>query len=103
MRNLSGLKHEQVMAKKKSKQRMSRKESEAQDREIAKAMSEPWLDMRSGINMIVIVSLAFGAFMVWQLYPTEGVGRAIMWGLASTAAVWGVFLIGLGFNKLFRR
>jgi hypothetical protein len=37
------------------------------------------------------MSLAFGAFMVWQLYPTEGVGRAIMWGLASTVAVWVIF------------
>ena len=82
---------------------MSRKESEAQDREIAKAMSEPWLAMRSGIVTIVMLSVGFGVFMAWQLYPTEGVGRAILWGFASAAAVWIVFLLGLGFNKLVRR
>jgi hypothetical protein len=91
------------MANKKTKRKMSRRESEAQDKEIAKAMSEPWIAMRSGITMIVIMSLLFAAFMVWQLYPSEGWGRAIMWGLASGVAVWAIFLLGLGFNKLVRR
>lgn len=87
---------------------MSQRASEAQasetlDKEIAKAMSEPWIAMRSGITLIAFVSLAFAVFMTWQLYPTEGLGRAILFGLASAVAIWVIFGMSLSFNIFVRR
>lgn len=90
--------------KSKRKQREEQRQANEQvDKEIRQAMSEPWLAQRSGITMMALLSLGFAAFMIWQLYPTEGVGRAIMWGLGSAVALWLIFLLGLGFNKLVRR
>ena len=90
--------------KSKRKQReQQRQADEKMDAEIRQAMSEPWIQQRSGLIMMVLLSVGFAAFMTWQLYPTEGVGRAIMWGLGSAVALWLVFLLAFGFNKLVRR
>lgn len=80
-----------------------RQADEKMDAEIRQAMSEPWIQQRSGLMMMALLSLAFAAFMIWQLYPTEGVWRSIMWGLGSAVVLWLIFLLGLGFNKLVRR
>ena len=66
-------------------------------------MDAPWIEQKSGIMMIALLSAAFGIFMIWQLIPSEGWWRAILWGLGSAAAIWGVFLLAFGFNKLVRR
>jgi len=91
---------------KKSKRKQKEKQrraDEQMDAEIRKAMSEPWIAKRSGLSMMALLSVAFAAFMIWQLYPTEGTWRAIMWGLGSAVALWLIFLLALGFNKLVRR
>jgi predicted RND superfamily exporter protein len=90
--------------KSKRKQREQQRQADEKiDAEIRQAMSEPWIQQRSGLMMMVLLSVGFAAFMTWQLYPTEGVGRAIMWGLGSAVALWLVFLLAFGFNKLVRR
>ena len=91
---------------KKSKRKQKEKQrraDEQMDAEIRKAMSEPWIAKRSGLSMMALLSVAFAAFMIWQLYPTEGTWRAIMWGLGSAVVLWLIFLLALGFNKLVRR
>jgi len=91
---------------KKSKRKQKEKQrraDEQMDEEIRKAMSEPWIAKRSGLSMMALLSVAFAAFMIWQLYPTEGTWRAIMWGLGSAVVLWLIFLLALGFNKLVRR
>ncbi len=90
-------------SKRKTPQTASDKASKEQDAEIAKAMSEPWIAPRSGMTLILMLGLGFAAFMTWQLYPTEGVWRAMMWGVGSAVAIWLVFFLALGFNKLVRR
>ncbi|PID86541.1 MAG: hypothetical protein CSA11_10785 [Chloroflexi bacterium] len=93
------------MAKKskKRKKKQTKQESAAQDAEIKKAMDEPWIEQRAGIKLIALLSVAFGLFMTWQLQPSEGLWPAVLWGLGSTAAIWIVFLLAFGFNKLVRR
>ncbi len=93
------------MAKKsnRKKKQAANKQSEQQDAEIQAALSTPWIQQRSGLVMMVLLSLGFAAFMAWQLYPTEGVGRALMWGIGSAVVLWLIFLLGVGFNKLVRR
>jgi uncharacterized membrane-anchored protein len=88
---------------KKRKQKQTKQDNAGQDAEIKKAMDEPWLEQKSGLLMIGILSVAFGVFMIWQLIPSEGWVSAILWGLGSAAAIWGVFLLAFGFNKLVRR
>ncbi|MCA9874470.1 MAG: hypothetical protein H6659_10580 [Ardenticatenaceae bacterium] len=88
---------------KKSKRKTPKPANDKQDEEIVKAMNEPWIALRSGMTFIVLLGLGFAAFMIWQLYPTEGVWRALMWGAVSAVAIWLVFFLALGFNKLVRR
>ncbi len=87
----------------KSKRKKKQARSAQQDAEIEAALNKPWLNQRSGITMMLLLSLGFAAFLTWQLYPTEGFGRALMWGLISAAALWVIFLLSLGFTKLVRR
>lgn len=87
----------------KRKKKQTKKDSAAQDAEIRKAMDEPWLEQKSGIMMIGLLSVGFAIFMIWQLIPSEGWISAILWGLGSAAAIWIIFLLAFGFNKLVRR
>ncbi|MBK8987224.1 MAG: hypothetical protein IPM39_14280 [Chloroflexi bacterium] len=90
--------------KSKRKQReQQRQADEKMDAEIRQAMSEPWIQQRSGLILMALLSLGFAVFMAWQLYPTEGLGRSLLWGLGSAAALWVIFLLAFGFNKLVRR
>jgi hypothetical protein len=91
---------------KKSKRRMREEERRADEQmnaEIRQAMNEPWLQQSSGLMMMILLSVAFAAFMIWQLLPSEGLGRSILWGLGSAAALWVIFGIAFGFTKLVRR
>ncbi len=90
----------------KSKRKMreeQRRADEQMDAEIRQAMSEPWIQQRSGLTMMALLSVGFAAFMIWQLLPTEGLWRSIMWGVGSAVALWVVFGLAFGFNKLVRR
>ena len=90
--------------KSKQKEKEAKRLADEQiDAEIRQAMSEPWIQQRSGLIMMVLLSLGFAVFMAWQLYPTEGLGRSLLWGLGSAAALWVIFLLAFGFNKLVRR
>lgn len=51
---------------------------------------------------MAVVSLMLAAFMTWQLQESEGLGRAILWGLGFGAAIWLVFLGSLAFNRWLR-
>ena len=88
---------------KRSKRKRKKSALNKQDAEIREALNEPWLAKRSGVMMMGVLSVGFALFMIWQLYPTEGVGRSILWGLGSGVALWLIFFLGLGFNKLVRR
>jgi hypothetical protein len=52
---------------------------------------------------MIVFTVAFAAFITWQLAPTEGTGRAILWGLGFGAGTWAVFGLALAFNTWIRR
>lgn len=87
----------------KSKRKKKQAQSNQKDAEIEATLNKPWLNQRSGITMMLLLSLGFAAYLAWQLYPTEGLGSALMWGIGSAVALWLIFLLFLGFNKLVRR
>ncbi|MCA9926701.1 MAG: hypothetical protein KC419_06300 [Anaerolineales bacterium] len=63
---------------------------------------EPWIKKRNGFLYIGLLSVALAVFTGWQLYPTEGLGRAILWGLGFAAAIWAIFGVSLAFNQWTR-
>ena len=88
------------MAKKKSRQQ--RKKREKDEVEEIKLTGEPWIGRNSGFTVIGLLSVAMCVFMAWQLFPTEGLLRSILWGLGFGAAIWVVFGLSLAFNTLVR-
>lgn len=66
-------------------------------------LHEPWLAMRSGLMVIGMVSIGLFIYMTWQLYPTEGLDRALLWGLGFAVGIWVIFGLSLGFNTWLRR
>lgn len=79
------------MAKKKKAERPS-----------PKLRNDPWISQRSGLLVMGLVSVALAVFMGWQIYPAEGLGSAILWGLGFAAAIWAVFGVSLAFNTWVR-
>lgn len=88
------------MAKRKKRRLAQQTKS---DREQPLRSNEPWLSRRTGLTVMVLFSLAFAAFVVWQLAPSEGAGRAILWGLGFGLGIWAVFGLALAFNTWVRR
>lgn len=39
-----------------------------------------------------LIGLALAAWMVWRLQPTQGLERALIWGVVAGLA-WGVFIV----------
>lgn len=90
------------MAKSK-KRSQPRPGAAGQPQEPAPRLNEPWLSKRTGLIIMILFTLGFAVFMAWQLAPTEGTGRAILWGLGFGAATWVVFGLALAFNRFLRR
>ncbi len=86
------------MAKKKpNRSRRSKAKQSSQNIQV-----EPWIKKRNGIIYIGVLSLALAIFMGWQLYPTEGLGRAILFGIGFAIAIWLVFGVSLAFGEWMR-
>ncbi|GAB4573821.1 MAG: hypothetical protein Kow0077_17390 [Anaerolineae bacterium] len=64
---------------------------------------EPWISQRSGLIVIAVVSLGLGAYMTWQLEPTQGLGNALLWGLGAAVSIWLIFLGSYLLNTFLRR
>ena len=79
------------------------KDKSKRQKKQAPRKNAPWLSQSTGLRVILVVSLSFALFVIWQLYPTEGVFRAILWGLGFAVGVWGVFGLSLAFNRWLRR
>jgi hypothetical protein len=63
--------------------------------------NEPWLSQRTGLITITVLSIVLAAFMIWNLYPSEG-AMAILWGLGFGASIWAIFGLSFLFNKFLR-
>ena len=73
------------------------------DAEIRAAMNQPWMQMRTGLIVMAVASIAFAVFITWQLVPSEGFWKALGWGLILGAAMWVIFAVGLWFQRWVRR
>jgi hypothetical protein len=40
-----------------------------------------------------LLGLALAAWMVWRLQPTQGLEKALLWGIVAGLA-WAVFVVG---------
>ena len=85
------------MAKKK-KNRQKPKEQEFE-----KSMSQPWISMRSGVQIITITSIAMAVLTAWQVVPSKGWLEGILWGLLFGALVWAVFFGNILITRFLRR
>lgn len=93
------------MSKRSRRKSSQKKEQSDQSPEAGKekpVVNEPWLSQSTGLRTMAVVSLMLAAFMTWQLQESEGLGRAILWGLGFGAAIWLVFLGSLAFNRWLR-
>jgi hypothetical protein len=88
------------MAKKKRSQ--TTKDIKKEPRKEVPRRNEPWLSQRTGVVAMGVLSLALAAFMTWQLIPSEGTVRALLWGFGFAAAIWGVFFLSYLFNTRVR-
>lgn len=86
------------MAKPKNKKRKSKRPQKN-----AESTGKPWLRMSTGLRAMLLLSLVLAAFITWQLYPSEGLFRALLWGLGFGVAIWGVFYLSYAFNTWVRR
>jgi hypothetical protein len=76
----------------------SRKKSKKQS---AAAINDPWLSKRSALLFLIVISLALGIYIVWQLYPVLGL-EAFLWGLGLAGSIWVVFGFYYVFNTWVR-
>jgi hypothetical protein len=73
------------------------------DEEIRAAMNQPWLQMRSGLIIITLLSLAMVIFIAWQYWLSLVWWKAIGLGLLFGGAIWLIFIAGVWFNHFMRR
>lgn len=64
---------------------------------------EPWISSRTGLIVMTILSLALAVYTGWQLIPSQGVVKAVLWGLGAGVAIWAVFFFMLFFNRSLRK
>jgi hypothetical protein len=65
--------------------------------------TSPWIQMRTGLVVMGLLSLGLAAWTTWNLIPDQGLLKAILWGLAFGFGIWLVFLGAVLFNRWTRR
>lgn len=63
--------------------------------------NDPWIEKRTGITLIAMVSVALALFVIWQLYPVMGL-ESILWGIGFSGGIWAVFGLSYLFNTRMR-
>ena len=54
-------------------------------------INEPWISMRSGLNLVGLASLGMAILTAWQVAPEKGLLQGILWGLLFGAIIWVIF------------
>lgn len=83
--------------------RSTRKKGKKRSSTPTRKDSDPWLSKGTGLRGMSVLSLVLAAFIVWQLYPSEGLLGSLLWGLGFGIAIWAVFTLSLAFNNWVRR
>ena len=76
---------------------MSKKEKPKTDQQ--QSMTSPWISMRTGLRVVALASIGMAVLTAWQVIPSMGWGKGILWGLIFGAMLWAVF----GLMQLFYR
>lgn len=82
------------MANKSKKKKTSKQNEPA-------VSNNPWIEKRTGITLIAMVSVALALFVIWQLYPVIGL-ESILWGIGFSGGIWAVFGLTYLFNTRIR-
>ncbi len=90
------------MTKNKSVKK-SKAQQEQEAREFQTELSKSWLSMRTGIIIMVIVSIAFAGFVAWNYVESAGLFKAIMIGLMFAGILWAIFIGNFYLNRFLRR
>lgn len=90
------------MTKNKSVKK-SKAQQEQEAREFQTELSKSWLSMRTGIIIMVIVSIAFAGFVAWNYVKSAGLFKAIMIGLMFAGILWAIFIGNFYLNRFLRR
>jgi hypothetical protein len=76
----------------------------ADPKSVVDEKSKPWISMRSGLIIIVMLSLGLALYSGWQVYAvTSDMGLALEQAAISAVMIWGVFGIMLLFFRFTRR
>ena len=78
---------------------MSKAKNNKQEKEIQR---KPWIQWKTGLVAMTIVSISLALWVVWQVVATEdNIGKGVLWGLIFGGSTWLVFLGMNFFHSLF--
>ena len=63
----------------------------------------PWISMRAGLRVIVLLSVGLGLFVGWQVAPVGGWAEAARWSLLAALSIWLVFGLAFVVSRALRR
>jgi hypothetical protein len=61
----------------------------------------PWIQMRTGLIIMTIVSIGMAIIMGWPAYQALGL-EGILWGIGFGVAIWVIFFGAIYLNRLLR-
>ena len=66
-------------------------------------INTPWISQQKGKKTILVLSLAFGLWVGYQIISQSGEwGLGILYGLGGVASVWAVYLFMNWFHRFTR-
>ena len=78
---------------------MGKEKNNKQENEIQR---KPWIQWKTGLVAMTIVSISLALWVVWQVVATEdNIGKGVLWGLIFGGSTWLVFLGMNFFHSLF--
>ena len=67
------------------------------------AFNDPWISKRSGIIVLIVISVALLIFLGYNFIPALGLFEGLLWTLGFVASIWIVFGGFYAFNKYIRK
>ena len=78
---------------------MGKAKNNKQEKEIQR---KPWIQWKTGLLTMTIVSIALAIWVAWQVIVTEdNISKGILWGLIFGGSTWLVFFGMNYFHSLF--
>ena len=78
---------------------MGKAKNNKQEKEIRR---KPWIQWKTGLLTMTIVSIALAIWVAWQVIVTEdNISKGILWGLIFGGSTWIVFFGMNYFHSLF--